>query len=183
MWPSRNRVFLCAAGALAAGLVCLTVGATFLLPKQVVFRDPTFNLTFCTITSGTNHTIFSGGKLLARLNRKLMAFRIHPITRARMYQFRTLEPAVLLGVGYRGDADSLESSVHSERHSQLNAVVVDPAGTSKPLRKRVRPTLNAGPGEHICMWLMPEGITNFEGCQLRLSRAEDGTNVAIIRLQ
>jgi hypothetical protein len=175
MWRFCNRRLFIAAGAIAASWALLILGWSSLFPKRLVNWDPAFHLTFCTITSGTNHLMFRGDKLLARLNEKLTTSGIHPITDARVYNLKSVEQGTLLGIGYRYDGDGQESD------NLLTATVIEPGGTAMPLTKKVRSTGVAAPGEHLCLWLMPGEMTNLTACELRFTRR--GKHVASVKLE
>jgi hypothetical protein len=116
--------------------------------------------------------MFSGDELLARLNQKLRAASIPPITDARIYKVRSAKPGLLLGIGYRYDA------VRPGADNSLAAAVIQPDGTAVLLTNPI--TLLAASGEHLGMWHMPGGMTNLAGCELRFSNG--GKHVASIRL-
>jgi hypothetical protein len=52
-----------------------------------------FRFTFCSVTQGTNHVVFSGNKLLARLNGALAELGVHPVTDDRPYKFSSSSDA------------------------------------------------------------------------------------------
>jgi hypothetical protein len=175
-----KRRVLVTAGALALIAGLLGLGWSSLFPRTVMIQDPAFHLKFCTLTCGTNHVMFSGGKFLARLNRKLSSFGVRPLTGDRIYELRSGRDAAALGVEYSYDGDSPQGS--KRPNELLSALIIQPGGAAIPLRKRIHSTAATKPGERLSMWLIPEAITNFAGCQLHLSRIDDGKDVATLRL-
>ena len=144
--------------------------------------DARFHFTFCAITQGTNHSIFSGNQLLARLNGSLVATGLHPLTDDRMYPLRSSNGATLLSVGYLFDGDGTNPPAYAARSNLLTVALIKPDGTVTPITKRIQSTLAGRSGEHISHWIAPAGETNFAGCKLRFTERIQGKHVATIAL-
>ena len=113
-----------------------------------------------------------GPRLLAQLNDRLAASGFLRLGEARSYPMRSQQDAVVLGIGYRYDGDA--------KDSDLAATLVLQGGAMVPLRKRVHGTMAAAPGEGLCMWFVPEEVTNLlSEVRLRIR----GKEVAVIRVR
>jgi len=124
--------------------------------------------------------VLSGSKTLAQLNSKLRGVGLRPITHDHMSSVRLpgagLTRTTLLFLGYKYDGDATT-------RDPFKAALLLPGGQLVPLAGRFgRPFMSFG-SELVCMWNLPADQTNFAGCELRLSRPEDGANIAIISLK
>lgn len=166
---SRFRACLVAVLAVALVFACawLLAGGT-----SEVVCDPAFHLRFCTITSGTNLSMIRGPRLLAQLNDRLSANGLRGLGEARSYPMRSQRDGLVLGISYRYDGDA--------KDSDLAATLVLKGGGTVPLRKRVHGAVAVAPGEAICMWLVPEDVTNLLS-EVRLGI--QGKEVAVIRVR
>ena len=172
MQRPRHRRFWISIGALAVLTVGLSLAWLSVHQKGVVVQDPAFHLSFWSMTAGTNHTMISGEEVLARLNDCLTAIGIHPVTGARIHKLKSPKQATMFGVGYRYDGGS--------KDSEMSATLVELGGASVPLRKRIHSTAAAAPGERLCIWLIPEEVTNLVA-EVRLQIG--GHDAATIRLR
>jgi len=166
---SRFRVCLV---AVLAVVVVVTCAWLFSRRTGELVSAPDFHLRFCTITSGTNHSMVRGPRWLAQLNDRLSASGFRGVGEARGYPMRSQQDAVVLGIGYRYDGDA--------KDSEMAATLVLQGGATVPLRKRVHGTVAVAPGEAICMWLVPEDVTNLlSEVRLGIQRKE----AAVIRVR
>ncbi len=158
-------------------------------PSRWQVEDASYHFTFCQVTHGTNHTVSSGLPAFGWLNRKLIQSGLGRMGRDQLYSWRTDQVATCLSVGFKHDGEILRSDptnglAYPVEYRHLEAVIVDAGGHPTSLHL---PQSSSGmiyipqTREHMHRWNVPDHITNFYGCKLRLSR--DGKNVAILNLQ
>ncbi len=161
MKPQRSSRCRLLIPAVVVAVVLMTGALWFARGTDGEVCDPAFHLRFCTITSGTNHGMIRGPRLLAQVNDRLAASGFLRLGEARSYPMRSQQDALVLGIGYRYDGDA--------KDSDLAATLVLQGGATVPLRKRVHGTAAVAAGEALCMWVVPEEVTNLLS-EVRLSR-------------
>jgi hypothetical protein len=190
MRHTLQRKLLPATRAIALGLLAFVgVWAALLgrAPKQFDVEDGCFHFRICTITTGTTHTAISGSRLLGWVNRKLIGYRIHRISRDQMFTTATKQSETVLSIGYRHDGDALRLDTNGHSYPStinlLDAVVVQPGGRTLPLKDFHGGGYLPATKEYWNTWILPGDLTNSLGYGLRLSRRADGKYVATCRLQ
>ncbi len=173
------------AGAVAICLLLLAVVVALIISrsfKRLVVHDDAFHFTFCSISSGTNHTMFSGDQLLGWANAKLGSSGLQPLTPDHMLHFGSSANATILGIGYTHDDDrALKADKPLSSTNNVTATIIGPGRHKTKLVKRIIYPMANSKGEHVFMWLLPSDLTNLAGCELRLTNTANGTFVAALR--
>ncbi len=174
------------AGAVAICLLLLAVVVALIISswsKRLVIHDAAFHFRVCSISSGTNHTIFSGDHLLGKANAKLISSGLQPVTPDRMSHFVSSGNATILSIAYTHDDDrGLKADEPLSNSNNVIATIIGPGSRTTRLVKRIIFPLAKSKGEHVFTWLLPSDLTNLAGCGLRLTNSSNGKFVAALRL-
>ena len=152
-------------------------------------EDASYHFTFWHVTHGTNHTVSSGLSAFGWINRNLIKSGHRRVSRAQLYSWRTDQEATCLAVGFKHDGeilklDPVNGFSYPVEYSHLEGVIVDAAGHTNWLQtpKGFSGTIYIPQTkEYMHCWKVPDHITNFHGCEVRLSR--DGKDVATLRIR
>lgn len=182
-----HRRGLVVSGALL--IVLILLAGVWLGPSKpsANLQDPSFHFTFCKVTRGTNHTVYSGIPPLGSLNRTLVRSGYRRLTRDQKYSWTTPTSTTCVSVGFRHSGEVLKKDpgnglLYPQTTRLLNAVLVFQSGQTVALEFR-----GGGYGpyteEFLNYWDVPSSVTNVLDCELQLSRKTDGADVATFQLQ
>lgn len=153
--------------------------------KRFDLRDKSFAFKMCEITNGTNHTVFSGNKLLGMINRQISRRGFRPISSDFMWTRPAGQNCTLLSVvfTFRGDVFTLNTNGlhYPQVYKHLDAAIVGPTGRILSLKDNLN-GWNPYGKEHSQSWFIPDNLTNLVGYELHFSRTDEGKSVATYRL-
>jgi hypothetical protein len=156
--------------------------------RSATVQDTSFHFTFCKLSEGTNHTVYSGVPALGLLNRALIRSGHRRVTRDQPYSWTTPQPTTCLSVGFRHDGDILKKDpknglLYPEDAWLLKAVLVSKDGQTAELQESRAGYAPPYTEEYLNSWDVPTSVTNLLSCAVRLSRKKDGASVATFTLR
>ena len=176
--------------ALTIGLIAFIANRALIPAISTTIQDASFCFTFAEITQGTNHTVYSGSKPLALLNRKLMSAGHRPIFDDRVYSWATMYPTTCLSVGFQHNGKVLKKNsgprpVSPNESRLLRAFLMQQDGRAVELGLLSFGYSDFGSNrdEYKTTWVVPASLSNHLGFEFRLTDYKNETPVAQLSLR
>ena len=137
-------------------------------PVTTTIHDPGLVVTRFDVTQGTNHLLYRGNPLLARLNRALTHFSLGSIGDARQWTKTTLRDSCVLCIGYNpGASPGLVPGGIAARFTNRR-------GDTVLFLEEHTFMLDLKNNSCLTIWSLPALFTNYAGCELHLVTKSDG---------